>query len=82
LIYFHSVRIVGIRRKSHQDAFMQYENDKTIGFLYLKVEEKLVDDVEPIICANKILKVGTFSVLINLFLINIMKTGNRQLHIS
>jgi len=46
---------------------MQYENDKTIGFLYLKVEEKLVDDVEPIICANKILKVGTFSVLINLF---------------
>lgn len=50
------------RRKSHQDAFVQYENDKIIGFLYLKVEEKLVDDVEPIICANKILKVGTFKI--------------------
>ena len=50
------------RRKSDQDAFVQYENNKIIGFLYLKVEEQLVDDVEPNICANKILKVGTFKI--------------------
>lgn len=50
------------RRKSNQGAFVQYENDKIIGFLYLKVEEQLVDDVEPNICANKILKVGTFKI--------------------
>lgn len=50
------------KRKSNQDAFVQYENNKIIGFLYLKVEEQLVDDVEPNICANKILKVGTFKI--------------------
>lgn len=50
------------KRKSNQDAFVQYENNKIIGFLYLKVEEKLVDDVKPNIFANKILKVGTFKI--------------------
>ena len=50
------------KRKSNQDAFVQYENNKIIGFLYLKVEEKLVDDVVPNIFANKILKVGTFKI--------------------
>lgn len=50
------------RRKSNQDAFVQYEDNKIIGFLYLKVEEQLVDDVEPNICASKILKVGTFKI--------------------
>ena len=30
------------KRKSNQDAFVQYENNKIIGFLYLKVEEKLL----------------------------------------
>ena len=50
------------KRKSNQDAFVQYENNKIIGFLYLKVEEKLVDDVMPNIFANKILKVGTFKI--------------------
>jgi hypothetical protein len=48
--------------KSDQDAFVQYENNKIIGFLYLKLEDQLVDDVEPNIIANKILKVGTFKI--------------------
>lgn len=50
------------KRKSIQKAFVQYENNKIIGFLYLKVENTLVDDVVPNICANKILKVGTFKI--------------------
>lgn len=50
------------RRKSSQDAFVQYENDRIIGFLYLKVEEHVVDDVKPNIYADKILKVGTFKI--------------------
>lgn len=50
------------RSKSSQDAFVQYENNKIIGFLYLKVEEQIVNDVTPNICADKILKVGTFKI--------------------
>ena len=49
-------------RKWDQDAFVQYDNNKVIGFLYLKVENDEVDDVTPHICANKILKVGTFKI--------------------
>lgn len=49
-------------RKRDQDAFVQYEDNKIIGFLYLKVETQMVCDVEPVICANKILKVGTFKI--------------------
>lgn len=49
--------------KSNQDAFVQYDDRKQIkGFLYLKVEEQLVDDVMPNIHANRILKVGTFKI--------------------
>jgi len=50
------------RRKSNQYAFVQYEDGKIIGFLYLKVEDTVVDDVEPRITANKVLKVGTFKI--------------------
>lgn len=50
------------RRKSNQDAFVQYENNRITGFLYLKIEERFVDDVIPNICAEKILKVGTFKI--------------------
>ena len=50
------------RRKSDQDAFVQYENNKIIGFRYLEVEDDIVDDVVPAIIANKILKVGTFKI--------------------
>lgn len=51
------------KRKSEQDAFVQYDdNNKIIGFLYLKIECDLVDDVTPNISAKKILKVGTFKI--------------------
>jgi len=50
------------RKKSDQDAFVQYEANRIIGFLYLKVEEQLVEDVVPKIYADRILKVGTFKI--------------------
>lgn len=49
-------------KKSGQDAFVQYENDKIIGFLYMKIENNQVADVAPAIIAHKILKVGTFKI--------------------
>lgn len=50
-------------RKNNQDAFVQYdENGNISGFLYLKLEEKVVEDVRPVIKAEKILKVGTFKI--------------------
>lgn len=51
------------RGKKDQEVFVQYENNKIIGFLYLKIENGFVDDVVPKICANKILKVGTFKIV-------------------
>lgn len=51
------------KRKSQQEAFVQYDdNNKIIGFLYLKMEHNLVDDVTPNILAKRILKVGTFKI--------------------
>lgn len=51
------------KSKSQQDAFVQYDNtNKIIGFLYLKMEYDLVDDIAPKISAKKILKVGTFKI--------------------
>ncbi len=49
--------------KSKHKAYVQYNDEQDIeGFLYLKVEYDEVDDVEPIIYADKILKVGTFKI--------------------
>lgn len=51
------------RGKSNHEVFVQYDdNNKIMGFLYLKVEEQMVEDVVPNILANKILKVGTFKI--------------------
>ena len=50
------------KRKKDQDAFVQYQDGKIEGFLYLKIEENLVDDIMPPIYANKILKIGTFKI--------------------
>mgnify|MGYP004471472067 CR=1 FL=1 len=50
------------KRKGNQKAFVQYENNRITGFLYLKTEENVVGDVIPHIYANKILKVGTFKI--------------------
>lgn len=51
------------RGKNNQKAFIQYDDSNMIkGFLYLKVEEKEVDDINPPIYAERILKVGTFKI--------------------
>ena len=50
------------KKKSNQDAFVQYAEGKLVGFLYLKVEKSCVEDVMPPIYADKILKVGTFKI--------------------
>lgn len=51
------------QKKNKQDAFVQYDEDGDIsGFLYLKLEEKIINDVRPAIIAKKILKVGTFKI--------------------
>lgn len=45
------------------DAFVLYdEQGKIQGFLHLKEEKDIVDDVRPVIQADKILKVATFKV--------------------
>lgn len=50
-------------KKQKQDAFVQYdENGKIIGFLYLKEEFGIINDVLPPIVAEKILKIGTFKI--------------------
>lgn len=49
-------------RKSNQDTFVQYVDNKLAGFLYLKVEKNCVEDVMPSIYADKILKIGTFKI--------------------
>lgn len=50
-------------KKRQQDAFVQYDDKgNIIGFLYLKEEFGMVDDVLPPIAAKKILKIGTFKI--------------------
>lgn len=50
-------------KKHKHDAFVQYDvNGKIIGFLYLKEEFGIIDDVLPPILADKILKIGTFKI--------------------
>ena len=51
-IFFQSLKedypefVSWFKRKSTQDAFVQYdENGNISGFLYLKIEEKVVEDV-------------------------------------
>lgn len=51
------------KKKKDQDAFVQFDdNNKIVGFLYLKVEVGEVSDVTPVLYANRILKVGTFKI--------------------
>lgn len=49
------------RRKGEKEAYV-IEDNGIQGFLYLKIEHGIVDDVSPSIEADKILKVGTFKV--------------------
>ena len=41
------------KRKSNQNAFVQYIDEKLVGFLYLKIEKMHVEDVVPPIYAEK-----------------------------
>lgn len=49
------------KRKNEEKAYVLEDNGLQ-GFLYLKIERNIVDDVEPIIKADKILKIGTMKV--------------------
>lgn len=50
-------------KKKNQDAFVQYDScNRVTGFLYLKVEKQVVDDVTPVIKEDRILKIGTFKI--------------------
>lgn len=53
---------IWFRKDGTRKAYVQYESNRIIGFLYLKMEEHSVDDVMPNILADKILKVGTFKI--------------------
>lgn len=50
------------KRKSSNEAYVFYENGFINGFLYLKIEEGPITDVEPNILGKKILKIGTFKI--------------------
>ena len=51
------------QRKQDENAYVQYDFQHRItGFLYLKVEKGIVDDVTPGIVENRVLKVGTFKI--------------------
>ena len=52
------------QRKANEDkkAFVLYEDNRLLAFLYLKIERDRVADVEPNLEAKKRLKVGTFKV--------------------
>lgn len=50
-------------RINSDNAFILYDEDGSVeGFLYLNVENDIVDDIEPNIVADKILKVDTFKI--------------------
>ena len=59
----YSVFTEWFEKKENNNAFVQYNSNGTLdGFLYLKIEKDVVDDVFPQIKAKKILKVGTFKI--------------------
>lgn len=51
-------------RKASQghDAFVLYEDDELLAFLYLKIEDEELNDVLPLLPRKKRLKVGTFKI--------------------
>lgn len=51
------------QRKSDSDAYIQKKDDGELeAFLYLKIEEGVVEDVSPKLPEGKHLKVGTFKI--------------------
>ena len=52
------------KAETGESAYVFYNEDKEISdFLYLKIEEEEMSDVEPILLAKKRLKIGTFKLL-------------------
>ncbi len=49
-------------KKKDRKAYVLYDKGYLQGFLYLKMEFEEVIDVEPVITADRILKVGTFKI--------------------
>lgn len=51
------------RRKGNEEAYVMYQEDGTLqAFLYLKIEEGAVTDINPPLNTRRCLKVGTFKV--------------------
>lgn len=50
------------KRKAEEYAYVQTIDDKIEGFLYLKIEEGSVEDVDPNICCERAVKVGTMKI--------------------
>ncbi|MBA2943928.1 N-acetyltransferase [Paenibacillus sp. CGMCC 1.16610] len=53
---------VWFNKKKDEEAYITYENGEIQGFLYLKREKGLLDDVTPVIEGEVILKIGTFKI--------------------
>lgn len=49
-------------RKKDEKAYILIENDYLQGFLYLKVEDGPITDVEPVISQSRVLKIGTLKI--------------------
>lgn len=50
------------RGKSSESAYVQYSDDKLVGFMYLKPEDSEIADVAPPLPAARRIKIGTFKV--------------------
>lgn len=49
-------------RKSDSEAYLFYEDELVEGFLYFKMEDGPVEDIEPLIDCSSALKIGTFKI--------------------
>lgn len=50
------------KKKSSNNAYVLLEDGNLHGFLYLKVENGPITDIEPVILKEKVLKIGTFKI--------------------
>lgn len=51
-----------LEKKSNEEAYVFFENNKIGGFLYLKDEDEESDDINPVFDKRRRLKVGTFKI--------------------
>jgi hypothetical protein len=50
------------RRKSNEIAYVMEDQGRLVAFLYLKIEEEAVTDIEPILPPARRVKIGTFKI--------------------